>query len=51
MAFALQVSGPSGPYAATVKRLAPPHEVAGLIGRDGRVRADPNRLTDIVLED
>ncbi len=51
MRFTLQVAGPSGPYAATIERLAVPHEVAGLLGRQVRVRADPRQLTDVVLED
>ena len=49
--FTLQVAGPQGPYASSFTRLAPDHEVAAVVGREVRVRADPRKLEDVVLED
>ena len=49
--FVLQVAGPRGPYAATFNKLAPPHQVAMAMGREVRVRADPNKLQDVLLEE
>ncbi|HEY8086819.1 MAG TPA: hypothetical protein VIF09_03220 [Polyangiaceae bacterium] len=51
MRFVLQVAGPHGPYAASFKKLAPAHEVARVIGGEVRVRADPNNMQDVILED
>jgi hypothetical protein len=49
--FALQVAGPNGPFAASFTKLAPEHEVAMLMGRDVRVRANPNNPSEVILED
>jgi hypothetical protein len=49
--FALTVDGPDGPYPAAFKRLVREHEVAALLGEEVRVRADPNALSDVILED
>jgi hypothetical protein len=51
MRFQLQVSGPQGPYVATFDKLTPEHEVALVMGREVRVRANPRQLTEVVLED
>lgn len=49
--FILQVAGPQGPYQASFNKLAPEHEVARVLGQEVRVRANPERLDDVVLED
>jgi hypothetical protein len=49
--FQLQVAGPQGPYVATFTKLMPEHEAATVIGREVRVCANPQRLTEIVVED
>ncbi len=49
--FVLQVAGPAGPYSATFDKLTPEHEVAMVMGRDVRVRANPAKLSEIILED
>ncbi len=49
--FVLQVAGPRGPYRATFDRLAPEHEVAKVMGQEVRVRAHPDRLDEVILED
>ena len=49
--FILQVAGPNGPYPASFKKLTPEHEVAMAMGRDVRVRANPNKLDEVLLED
>ena len=46
----LQVAGPRGPYRAEIRRLMPEHQVALLLGREVRVRANPDRPNDLVLE-
>jgi hypothetical protein len=51
MRFQLQVVGPQGPYQATFDKLAPEHEVAMIIGREVRIRAHPQQLSEVVLED
>jgi hypothetical protein len=50
-AFALQVAGPHGPYDASFTRVVPEHQVAMLLGREVRVRANPGQLSEVVLED
>lgn len=47
----LQVSGPQGPYTGSFKKLAREHEIALLLGREIRVRANPNDLQDLMLEE
>ena len=49
--FVLQVAGPRGPYAASFTKLVPEHQVAMLMGREVRVRANPAKLDEVVLED
>ena len=49
--FALQVNGPQGPYPASFDKLAPEHAVAMMLGREVRVRADPQSLTEVILEE
>jgi hypothetical protein len=49
--FVLQVAGPHGPYAASFTKLVPEHQVAMLMGQTVRVRADPAKLTDVILEE
>jgi hypothetical protein len=51
MRFALQVAGPHGPYQASFTKLVQPHQVAMLMGQEVRVRANPNKLDEIVLEE
>jgi hypothetical protein len=51
MRFQLQVFGPQGPYSASFDKLVPPHEVAMIIGREVRVRADPRQLSEVILEE
>ena len=50
MRFILQVAGPHGPYQASFTKLAPAYEVARVVGGEVRVRADPNKLDDVILE-
>ena len=49
--FMLQVAGPQGPYAASFNKLQREHEVALLLGRDVRVRANPTKLSEVILEE
>ena len=49
--FVLQVMGPHGPYEASFTKLTPEHQVAMAMGREVRVRADPNKLQDVLLEE
>jgi hypothetical protein len=49
--FMLQVQGPHGPYASSFNKLAPEHQVAMLMGQQVRVRANPQQLTEVILED
>jgi hypothetical protein len=49
--FVLQVAGPHGPYQASFKKLAPEHQVAMLMGRELRVRANPQKLDEVVVEE
>jgi hypothetical protein len=49
--FALQVAGPHGPYPASFRKLAPEHQVAMLMGQTVRVRADPQNLREVILEE
>lgn len=49
--FVLEVAGPRGPYRASFDKLAPEHEVARALGAEVRVRADPQKLEDVLLED
>jgi hypothetical protein len=49
--FVLQVAGPHGPYASSFNKLAPEHQVAMAIGREVRVRADPTKLDEVILEE
>jgi hypothetical protein len=51
MRFALQVAGPQGPYMASFTKLVPPHQVAMLMGRTVRVRANPGNLSEVILEE
>jgi hypothetical protein len=49
--FVLQVAGPQGPYAASFTKLVPSHQVATLVGSPVRVRANPSKLDDVILEE
>jgi hypothetical protein len=49
--FALQVEGPHGPYAASFRKLVPEHQVAMLMGQTVRVRANPTKLDEVILEE
>lgn len=49
--FALQVQGPQGPYEASFRKLVPDFQVALLLGKEVRVRADPNNLQKVMLEE
>jgi hypothetical protein len=49
--FILQVMGPHGAYAASFNKLTPPHQVAMAMGREVRVRANPNKLQEVILEE
>jgi hypothetical protein len=49
--FGLQVQGPQGPYEASVRKLVPEHQVALLLGQEVQVRADPNDLQQVMLEE
>jgi hypothetical protein len=49
--FILQVNGPQGPYPASFDKLTPEHQVATLMGREVRVRANPQRLAEVILEE
>jgi hypothetical protein len=49
--FTVEVAGPEGPYTAAFLKLIPEHEVAALIGRTVRVRAAPENLTEIIVEE
>ena len=51
MRLQLQVQGPRGPYTATIDKLMPEHQVAMIMGQELRIRADPQTLTDVVLEE
>ncbi len=51
MRFQLQVAGPQGPYAATFDKLVPEHQIALIMGKEVRVRANPQQLNEIILED
>lgn len=51
MRFQLQVAGPQGPYPATFDKLTPEHQVAMVIGREVRVRANPQQLSEVILEE
>ena len=45
------VTGPDGAYRATCKRLMPSNEAASCVGHHVRIRANPGKLDDVVLED
>jgi len=49
--FILQVQGPHGPYAASFTKLVPVHQVASIMGQQIRVRANPQQLSEVILED
>lgn len=49
--FVLQVAGPQGPYPSSFTKLMPEHMVARLMGSELRVRANPQNLQEVVLED
>jgi hypothetical protein len=49
--FTLQVNGPQGPYPASFDKLTPEHQVAMLMAREMRVRANPQKLAEIILEE
>jgi hypothetical protein len=49
--FVLQVAGPQGPYASSFTKVAPEHEVAMVMGAEVRVRANPQNLQEVVLEE
>jgi len=51
MRFILQVAGPQGPYAASFTKLVPAFQVAQLVGQQVRVRVNPAKLDDLVLEE
>jgi hypothetical protein len=51
MRFQLQVAGPQGPYAASFDKLVPEHQVAMMIGHEVRVRANPQQLSEVILEE
>lgn len=51
MRFAVEVVGPRGPYRASFHRLATAVDATRLVGSVVRVRAAPDRLTDILLEE
>ena len=49
--FMLQVAGPHGPYEASFSKLAPEHQVAAAMGQEVRVRANPGKLQEVILEE
>ena len=49
--LALEVAGPHGPYAASIRKLLPEHQVAMLMGQTVRVRANPAKLDEVILEE
>ena len=49
--FMLQVAGPHGPYEASFNKLAPEHQVAAAMGQEVRVRANPGKLQEVILEE
>lgn len=51
MRIELQVQGPQGPYAASFSKLMHPFQAAQLMGQELALRADPNKLVDIVVEE
>jgi hypothetical protein len=49
--FVLQVEGPQGPYGSSFTKLVAEHQVAMLMGSQVRVRANPQKLNEVVLEE
>lgn len=49
--FAVQVAGPKGPYNAAFRKLLSDDEAAHIIGQVVRVRAAPDNLSEIILEE
>lgn len=49
--FILQVNGPQGPYAASFTKLVPSFQVPQLVGAQVRVRANPAKLDDLIVEE
>lgn len=49
--FGLRVQGPQGPYEASIRKLVPEHQVALLLGQEVQIRADPNDLQKVMLEE
>ncbi len=47
----LQVNGPQGPYAASFRKLVNPFEAGQLVGRSVRVRANPQKLDDVIVDE
>ncbi len=47
----LHVSGPQGPYAASVEKLLPEHQVATILGKEVRIRANPVDPSEVILEE
>ena len=47
----LHVSGPQGAYAASVEKLLPEHQVATILGKEVRVRANPVDPSEVILEE
>ena len=46
----LDVADPNAPYQVMIRKLLLEHEVTRLLGRDVRVRVDPSRRDDLILE-
>jgi hypothetical protein len=46
----LEVAGPQGPYRATQKKVLRDHQLTALIGHTVLVRANPNKLDDLIFE-
>jgi hypothetical protein len=47
----LQVAGPQGPFQVSVDKLMREHEVTTALGREIRLWANPNKLSEFLLED
>jgi hypothetical protein len=47
----LRVTGPQGPYTATVKRVLPEHLIAMMLGQEVAVRVHPQSLSEVILEE
>jgi len=51
VALQLEVMGPSGPYAASAVKLVTPDRVGGVVGSEIYVRANPQNLAEIIVDE